>query len=137
MTGISQARNSEVDAGNDFRCSGKSMNICRPCSLASPAGRCACTMPLPASVQCRSPARISRLASVLSRLCIAPVLSSSNSVAALMPACGCGPKAGPVITKWSTITSGDMPREKSVWRNCRMVHESPGDLMEPAKAALR
>ncbi|MNV63570.1 hypothetical protein D3C71_1561730 [compost metagenome] len=75
--------------------------------------------------------------SVLSWLCIVPVLSSSNSVAALMPACGCGSKVGPVMTKWSTSTNGDMPLEKSVWRNCRTMHALPTDLVELATTALR
>ena len=39
-----------------------------------------------------------------------PGCPRTASVTAEMPACGCGAKVGPVITKWSTSTSGDMPR---------------------------
>jgi len=66
-----------------------------------------------------------------------PLASSSNSVAAHDPACGWGTAVALVMTKWSTMTTGDGLREKSVCRNGRSVQASPADWSGPATTLLR
>jgi len=57
--GTSRARSSIVAGSMRFRRRGRVTNNCRPSNRAwSPSGCCVCTIPLPASVQCKSPGSI-------------------------------------------------------------------------------
>ena len=100
-------------------------NICKP-TAAVPgwAGVSSWTMPLPACVQCRSPGAMVLWSPIESRLTTPPGESSSSSVTALMPPCGCGRKKLCGMQNASTPMNGSISACMAGWNMCAQVRSS-------------